>query len=181
MALIDFNGKGVAPATGNEFDTIPKGEYHAIITKSEVKLTKKGDGQMANFEVQLLDDPYKGRKIFDAINFLNASSEQAEAIGKSRLASLAIACCFYDSEGDPQIVDTTLTHGIALNVKVGIQPAKDGYKEKNTILAYKLFADIVNDEVPALQTTREPEYEGSVNDYVPNHAEQQASAGPAPW
>jgi hypothetical protein len=80
-----FDSKQELPPS--EFDLVPPGLYPAIIEKSEVKATKKGDGHYINEQFGILDGPAKGRKVFKNFNIQNPS-EKAVNIGLRELQDL---------------------------------------------------------------------------------------------
>ena len=63
MSTINFNANEVEPSTG--YDPIPAGKYQAVITESEMKPTKTGNGQYLQLEFEIIEGEYKNRKVWD--------------------------------------------------------------------------------------------------------------------
>lgn len=70
-----------------EFSAIPTGEYFAAIVDSDMKPTKKGDGEFLELTYQVLDGPQKGRKVWSRLN-LKSPNVQAEEIANRQFASI---------------------------------------------------------------------------------------------
>ena len=56
MSTINFNANEVEPSTG--YDPIPAGKYQAVITESEMKPTKTGNGQYLQLEFEIIEGEY---------------------------------------------------------------------------------------------------------------------------
>lgn len=125
MAGINFNANDV-PESEDKFDLLPAGDYKAIITESSIKATKAGTGEYVAVKVQIVDGPKKGRTVFANLNFKNPNPT-AEQIGRRELADLTKAV------GLVTITDTAQLHNKPLLVKIGIEPAKDGYEATNRV------------------------------------------------
>ena len=77
---------GYNPATTEDYDsggTPPDGSYPVMIVNEEMRNTKAG-GQMLALTLEVIDGPYKGRKLWDNLNVVN-SSEVAQNIAHSKL------------------------------------------------------------------------------------------------
>src|SRR5574337_455411 len=79
-----------APAA-QDFAPVPSGEYPAIITDSDMKPTKKNDGQYPELTYQIIDSPYKGRLVWGRLNLDNPNA-QAVAIAQGQLNAIVAAC-----------------------------------------------------------------------------------------
>ena len=64
--LRGFDANTVEP--NDSFDPLPNGDYLCIITASEMKPTKAGNGAFLELELQVLDGPHQGRKLWDRLN-----------------------------------------------------------------------------------------------------------------
>lgn len=84
----DFDANAVEPQS--DYDVIPPGKYPVMIEKAEVKRTRAGTGHYIGLELQVLDGPHKGRKVFDNINIDNPNPKAVE-IGMRSLSALARA------------------------------------------------------------------------------------------
>ena len=67
MARFDnsFDATGIEPAAG--YDVLPAGKYVAQIIESEMRVTSNGMGQFLWLMLDILEGPYKGRKVFDGV------------------------------------------------------------------------------------------------------------------
>ena len=126
MAKLNFN---VEDAPEAQFEVIPVGVYAAQIIQSELKETKAGTGQFLELRIQLLEDPHAGRLVFDRLNLVN-QNETAENIAKRKLAELCRAV------GVLEVEDSEELHGVEIQVKLGISPAKGDYPESNEVKKY---------------------------------------------
>jgi len=122
-----FDAKTVEPNNG--FDTIPAGDYRACITASEIKQTNDGQGRYVKLTFQLLDDPYKNRKLWENLNLWNKSAE-AVRIAQGTLSGIGRAVNVLE------IKDTSQLHNLPLIIKLKVKTDKDGNKE-NRIGGYK--------------------------------------------
>ncbi|MBT6156633.1 MAG: DUF669 domain-containing protein [Planctomycetaceae bacterium] len=86
--LQGFDANTVEPAT--EFDTIPAGKYLAVITESEIKPTKSGNGSYLQLMFEILDGQYKGRHLWSRLN-LDNPNETAVKIARAELSAICRA------------------------------------------------------------------------------------------
>ena len=125
MAQLKFNAAEVDTTSR---DAIPSGVYEAVVTDSEMRATKNGNGMGINLAFEILSEgPAKGRKVFAWINYENANPK-AQQIGREELASLCKAV------GVVELSDTAQLHNLPLNVTVGIDRNDP---TKNVIKAYR--------------------------------------------
>ena len=125
MAQLKFNAAEVDPTSR---DAIPSGTYEAVVTDSETRATKNGNGMGINLTFEILSEgPAKGRKVFAWINYENASAK-AQQIGREELASLCKAV------GVVELDDTVQLHNLPLLITVGLDRNDP---TKNVIKAYK--------------------------------------------
>lgn len=128
MALINFNATEVPEDEG--FSIIPAGTYNAHIIQSEMKDTKAGTGQYLECRLQILDEPYTGRLVFERFNLVNPN-ETAVKIAQRSLAELCNAC---DLE---EIEDSEELHGIEFQVELKVNPPKGDFPESNSVKKFK--------------------------------------------
>jgi hypothetical protein len=122
--LAGYNAADYEPA--DEFKPIPEGTYRAIITASDYEENKKKTGSFLKLTIQILDNPYNGRTVFDRLN-LDNPNEVAVDIAKRQLSAVCRAV------GKMTPKDSAELHNIPFTVKLGVTP--DGkYSE---ILSYK--------------------------------------------
>jgi hypothetical protein len=83
-------------------------------------------GQYLYVEIDVLDGPYKGRKLFDRLNLINANPQTVE-IAQRTLSAICHAT------GRMQVQDSEELHLIPFVADVQVQPPKNGYGESNKI------------------------------------------------
>ena len=128
MAQLNFNAAEIDTTSR---DVIPSGTYEAVVTDSEMRPTKNGQGVGINLTFEILSDgPAKGRKVFVWINYEHPKVE-AQQIGREELASLCKAV------GVTELEDTVQLHNLPLVITVGIDRNDP---TKNVIKAYKAKA-----------------------------------------
>lgn len=86
--LSGFDARLVEPS--GTFETIPAGQYPAVITDSEMKFTKAGTGQFLQLTFQITDGPYKNRLVWTRLN-LDNPSETATKIARAELSAICRA------------------------------------------------------------------------------------------
>jgi hypothetical protein len=126
--LRGFDAQTVEP--NDSFDPIPNGDYLCIITASEMKPTKAGDGAYLELELQVIEGPYQGRKLWDRLN-LNNANETAVKIAKGTLSAICRAV------GVLQPKDSCELHDLPLLVKVACKKRDDTDELTNVIKSYK--------------------------------------------
>ena len=96
-----------------DIDIYPPGKYPVLIEKAEVRQTKKKNGHLIALELQILNGPHRGRKLYDNINIENPS-EQCVEIGMRVFEALGRAI------GLPAITNTDqlLNQTVVAHVKV---------------------------------------------------------------
>jgi hypothetical protein len=126
--LRGFDAQTVEP--NDSFDPIPNGDYLCIITASEMKPTKSGDGAYLELELEVLDGPYKGRKLWDRLN-LNNANETTVKIAKGALSAICRAV------GVLQPKDSCELHDLPMLVKVACKKRDDTDELTNVVKGYK--------------------------------------------
>lgn len=126
-----FDATNIDPTP--RFDPLPAGEYPVIITASELKFTKSGDGQYLELTLEVQGGEFAGRKLFDRLNIHN-SNRQAVEIAQRQLSQICHAI------GVLQVKDSEQLHFKPLVAIVRIEPGKDGYEPRNVIKGYKAAA-----------------------------------------
>jgi len=127
MAKLNFDATQVDPAT--DFDPIPAGKYLAVITGSEMKPTKSGTGRYLELTFQVLDGPYKNRRLWSRLNLENPSA-QAVQIAQGELSALCRAV------GVMQPKDSAELHNLPLVVAVKCKKREDTDEIVNEITGY---------------------------------------------
>jgi hypothetical protein len=67
--LNGFNANQVDPAT--DFEAIPAGKYVTVVTASEMKPTKNGNGAYLELTFQVIEGEYKNRLLWERLNLDN--------------------------------------------------------------------------------------------------------------
>ena len=142
MAQMNFDASTVAPQQA--FKVLPAGVYSVVATESEVKPTKNGTGQVAQFTMQVVEGEHTGRKIFARFNIANQNPE-AERIGQSQFSA------FCHAAGVLQVSDTAQLHGRPVRAKVKIRKDPSGqYEESNEVSGFE--AGTTGPSAPAIQS-----------------------------
>ena len=110
MVALNFNAAGVKPNTALE--AIPSGVYPVVITRTEEKPTKAGNGSSyIEVEMQVQGGEYNGRKLFDRLNTKNQNQTAVDIA----YATLSAIC---HVTGVMQLQDTQQLHGRPFQVVV---------------------------------------------------------------
>lgn len=125
--LNGFNAEEIEPQ--GSFEPIPAGWYTAMITESEFKPTKNGNGEYLQLRLDVIEGEYEGRILWSRLN-LNNPSQTAVEIAQRELSSICRAV------GVMQPRDSSELHDRPLKVKVSIRPAGNGYDAINEVKAY---------------------------------------------
>lgn len=128
MANLQFNATNVAPSQA--FTPLPAGDYQAIITESETKATKDGQGQYLQLKLQIQGGEFAGRVLFDRLNLWN-NNQQAQEIAQRALSAICHAV------GILQVGDSQELHNRPLIATVKVKPASGNYEANNEIKGYK--------------------------------------------
>ena len=155
MAAFSFNAvqheaTDIGAPTAKKYSPIPEGDYQAVITDSEMRTTKAGDGEylLLTFEI-ISGGQFEGRRIWVRLNVKN-KSPKAEERAKRDLASILRAT------NVEQMQDTEELHMKPMIVSVVIEPASGGFDESNDIRAYKSAAVEVATTETAAPVAAEP-------------------------
>ena len=143
--LNGFNANNVDPAT--DFEPIPAGKYAAVITNSEMKPTKSGNGQYLELTFQVIDGPYKNRLLWSRLNLDNPNA-QAVQIAHGELSAICRAV------GVMQPKDSIELHNLPLLVTVKCKKRDDTGDVVNEIRGYAK-KEAANG-VPQQETTNTP-------------------------
>ncbi len=126
--LNGFDAREVEPQVG--FEPIPAGKYLAVITGSELKQTKAGDGQYLELTFQVIDGPYKGRNLWARLN-LDNPNETAVKIARAELSAVCRAV------GVMTPKDSHELHDLPLVVSVKLKKRDDTGEMTNEIKGYE--------------------------------------------
>ena len=128
MANLSFNAANVSPSV--VYAPLPAGDYQAIITESETKATKDGQGQYLQLKLQIQGGEFAGRVLFDRLNLWN-NNQQAQEIAQRALSAICHAV------GILQVGDSQELHNRPLIASVKVKPASGNYEANNEIKGYK--------------------------------------------
>ena len=123
---LDFDATQVAPSTGAP-EPVPLGTYLVEITKTEKKLNDNGWGLSVEFTIA--DGEYKGRKVFEQYNLQHTNPDTVR-IAQEQFSAL----CHVTDTLKPRDIGEFL--GKALQIRVKIDPPKNGYDARNRITQY---------------------------------------------
>jgi len=130
MAGLNFNAETVAP--NQAFENLAPAWYTAMITESEMKPTKGGDGSYLEITLEVIaPQQFAGRKLWDRLN-LNNPNEKAVEIAYQTLSAICHAT------GVIQVQDSQQLHNIPMDVKVGLSKVTEQYPEpRNEVKGYR--------------------------------------------
>lgn len=132
MLRTRFETANVAPSQSREL--LPAGKYNVQVVSSEFKDTSTG-GQMLVLEMDILDGPHQGRKMWDRLNLENANPKAVE-IAEETLRDICLAI------GRQGCSDSEELHLKPMTATIKVRPAgndkKGIYREAaNEIGGYK--------------------------------------------
>jgi hypothetical protein len=152
--LNGFDANQVDPAA--TFDPVPAGKYVAVITESEMKPTKAGNGHYLELTFEISDGPSKGRKLWARLN-LDNPNQQAVQIARGELSAICRAV------GVLQPKDSCELHNLPLSVKVACKKREDtgeitneikGYEKKEAAFSKPVPMPGASPSAPAPQATK---------------------------
>lgn len=108
------------------FDPLPDGHYEAIITKSEMKETKAGNGEFLALTFEIIDGDFEGRLAWANINLRNAN-DTVERIGRSQLASICKAVGIMNPQESEELHDKPLVITVRRDKKDNTRNVIKGY------------------------------------------------------
>lgn len=117
-------------------DVMPSGWQNAVIVDTGMKPTKDNAGQYMEVISEVIEGPFKGRKLFDRLNILNNNQTAVEIAYKTLKA-------IYSAVGKVRVNDSAELHGIPFKIKVKLIPAEidpatgqEKYGAKNEVGGY---------------------------------------------
>ncbi len=130
--LNGFNANEIDPRVA--FEPLPAGDYLGIVVATEMKPTKNGSGEYLQLEFEIIDGPYKGRKVWDRL-MLKHTNSQTVTIARSTLSALCRAV------GVMQPKDSVELHNLPVTVKVACKKRDDTGELTNVVKGYKKRGD----------------------------------------
>ena len=192
MSELNFNAYDVEPAS--EFTPLPNGQYVAVISESEVKAAKTGNGRYLGLTFVIIEGEYTNRKVWTRLNIVNKNPD-AQRIANGHLSSICRAV------GVMRPGDSSELHNIPLRVTVVCKPRGDGNGLTNDVTHFGSVdgaaapvvssapASTVGVTVPVASATATPAWPGAVPAVwasgVPSGPQTAPSTPPAatgvPW
>jgi len=130
MAQFEFNTDSVQKRE-NSYELLPAGWYTAQVTESEIVPLKSGNGQALKLTIEVLQDGYRGRKVWARLN-VRHTNQVAEQIGQQQLRELC------ESIGLARFRDTSELHNKPMQIKVKIRKDESGqYEDQNDVNGFK--------------------------------------------
>lgn len=117
------------PITEKSYGLIPAGWYTATISKSELRMTKAGTGEMIACMFTISGPTHQGRTCWTNINIRN-QNPKAEEVGREQLGYLMRAT------GLSQVVDTDVLIGKTCQIKIAVRD-DERYGEGNEIKGFR--------------------------------------------
>ncbi len=108
-----FDASAVEPAA--PFELLPPGRYSVQIVQSEMRATRAGNGQYLWLEMDVIEGPHQGRKIWDQLNLVNPNQQTVE-IAQRTLSAICHAV------GQMQVTDSEQLHFRPMQVTLAVEP-----------------------------------------------------------
>lgn len=133
--ILNFDASKIE--VNESYDVIPDNTIvNAVIISSEWKETKDKTGGYLALKYEIIDGIYKGRFIFENINLQN-SNDKAVKIAQETLAKICNAI------GKITVQNSEELHNIPMSLKLGVNPAQNGYEASNKIKSYSKISGSV--------------------------------------
>jgi Protein of unknown function (DUF669) len=123
----EFDATTVDPSGG--FPLIAPGKYLAQIVASEMRVTKDGSGEYLQLEIEIIDGPEAGRKVFDRLNLRN-SNQTTVQIAQRTLSQICHAT------GVMTVSDSKDLHARRMLIDVRVEPGQGQYRDQNRVVSY---------------------------------------------
>lgn len=127
-------------------EAVPAGEYIAVIEDSDYAENKKGTGMLLKLTYQILDGPFKGRKVFENLGLEHENAQTAQ-IARRALNSICIAIGIPDGQ---KLQDTAQLHDIPMKIDVVVKENKE-YGKQNNIRKHIKLDGTTNQPAPPEQ------------------------------
>jgi hypothetical protein len=118
-----FNASSI-PAP--QYLPLPASQYLVHITHSEIRPTRDGRGQYLQLDLEVIEGLHTGRKLIERLNLFNSNPRTVQ-YAEQTLASICHAV------GKVQVISSEELHHIPLIADVRVEPAKNGYDERNSV------------------------------------------------
>jgi hypothetical protein len=128
MASFSFDASQVAPQAST--GPLPAGSYTAHIIESDVVPLKSGNGTGLKLTFEVIDGPYKGRRVWENLN-IQHTNDDTQRIAQSQLSALCHAVNVI------KLQDTASLHLKPVIIKVVVREAQGQYQASNNIKGYE--------------------------------------------
>ena len=125
---MNFDATQIQPQTGKP-DPLPTDWYNVIMTDSEMKPTKDGNGGFLEVVLKVMDGPYAGRQMYDRLNLYN-QNEVAVKIAQETLSAICHAVGVF------QVRESSVLHGKPFMARAVEKDAEGGYDAGNDVKGY---------------------------------------------
>jgi hypothetical protein len=125
--LCGFDANAVEPV--GDFEPIPAGKYLAVITESEMKPTKAGNGNYLQLTFQIIEGPCSNRLLWARLNLDNANATAVQ-IARGELSAICRAV------GVLAPRDSVELHNLPLVIHVRCKKRTDTGEITNEIKGY---------------------------------------------
>lgn len=149
--MMYFQGSQVDESAASGFEPLEKGTYRLYVASAETKPTKAGTGSYVNVELNVVDGPKSGHKLFDIFNIQNPN-EKATQIGRAQFKKFLMACkAPVDLQSEDQMKAAVV--GKVLYAKVDVKKRTDKDEMQNIIREYSSAPWAAPSASPAAQPT----------------------------
>jgi len=118
MASLIGLDDNLPPEDHQSFDILPAGDYVGQVIESDVAPTNSG-GTMLKLTWELINEGFRGRRVWQNINLRN-NSPKAQEIGQKEYANLKKACGITASPSD-----TSVFHGKPVGLELKIEKSSN--------------------------------------------------------
>lgn len=140
--LTGFNANEHEP---NQFDALPADKYEAVISESEMKPTKNGNGSYLNLTFTVTKGEYENRKVWARLN-LDNPNQTAVKIARGELSAICRAIGVMTPD------DSTELHNLPLIIKLVCKKNEESGDITNEVKGYYPIKDAEKAE-PAKKAT----------------------------
>jgi hypothetical protein len=127
MASLSFNANDVKPTAS--FDPIPAGKYLAAIVDSTTKPTKNGAGEYLEIVLEVLEGPYKGRRLWERLT-LKHPNDVVVRIASANLSAICHAVAVMT------LRDSHELHDLPLSITVALRKRDDNGEMANVVKGF---------------------------------------------
>ncbi len=124
--LGNFDARTVEPES---FEPLPSGKYLVIITESEMKPTKNGQGKYLQLKLQVIEGPCKNRLLWARLNLENANAKAAQ-IARGQLSAICRAVGVLTPRDSQEL------HNLPLVANVVSKPRADTGEPSNEVKGF---------------------------------------------